>query len=255
MDARKPDCTINENTNAKGTLKSKGDIEIRGRMDGGIESEGRVTIAAAGVMTGTVTAEETVMEGLMEGRVEARSLIRAAAGSRINSDLIAPRLSVREGALLNGYCVITPDAAERERERKKLSEKTRQSAPDAVPAGAPPQPSPAPAAANPGPPPSSSVSTETPKNAAGKPPVRKTLSAGFPNADKVGVIGDFNQWDANNPIGMEKKPGGQWTVDLDLSPGRYEYLFVVDGQHRPDPGNPVKSANSFGGENSVLEIS
>jgi len=40
-----------------------------------------------------------------------------------------------------------------------------------------------------------------------------------------------------------------------VNPGRYEYLFVVDGQWLPDPNAKESVANPFGGRNSVLRVS
>ena len=48
---------------------------------------------------------------------------------------------------------------------------------------------------------------------------------------------------------------GRWKGDLKLRPGRYEYLFVVDGQWRPDPNARDSVQNPFGGLNSVFLVS
>lgn len=47
-------------------------------------------------------------------------------------------------------------------------------------------------------------------------------------ARKIILTGCFNDW---NPeaLPMTKASDGQWSVDLNLPPGRYEYKFVVDG--------------------------
>jgi 5'-AMP-activated protein kinase regulatory beta subunit len=47
---------------------------------------------------------------------------------------------------------------------------------------------------------------------------------------------------------------GRWVKELVLPPGRYEYLFVVDGRWQPDPGSAERVANPFGGENGVLVV-
>ncbi|MBI3875935.1 MAG: glycoside hydrolase family 13, partial [Verrucomicrobia bacterium] len=39
-----------------------------------------------------------------------------------------------------------------------------------------------------------------------------------------------------------------------LAPGRYEYLFVVDGRWLSDPGADEAVPNRFGGWNSVREV-
>ena len=39
-----------------------------------------------------------------------------------------------------------------------------------------------------------------------------------------------------------------------LGPGRYEYLFFVDGEWLPDPEAKEYAPNPYGGFNSLLEI-
>jgi cytoskeletal protein CcmA (bactofilin family) len=82
-----------------------------------------------------------------------------------------------------------------------------------------------------------------------------TISIPLPKAKQVSVIGSFNNWNRNKPIPMTRWDDQNWTVNLTLTAGTYEYLIVVDGKEQPDPTNPEKTKNSFGGENSVLTIS
>ena len=43
------------------------------------------------------------------------------------------------------------------------------------------------------------------------------------------MAGDFNGWDpARTPL--QEAASGSWTVTIPLEPGRYKYMFVVDGQ-------------------------
>ncbi len=97
------------------------------------------------------------------------------------------------------------------------------------------------------------VKTEAAKPA---PAARKRILLELINADakSVCVAGTFNEW---NP---QKTPlsavgGGRWAGDLPVKAGRYEYLFVVDGQWLPDPNAKESVENPFGGKNSVLEVS
>jgi 1,4-alpha-glucan branching enzyme len=87
---------------------------------------------------------------------------------------------------------------------------------------------------------------------------RKTIqstefSLTAPDAKEVFVAGDFNNWNASEHA-MRKFKDGKYTKMLKLKPGRYEYQFIVDGQWRTDPANPNRQSNSFGSENSVIEI-
>ncbi len=71
-----------------------------------------------------------------------------------------------------------------------------------------------------------------------------------PEALKVCVAGDFNNWDTNsNPMKKDKK--GLWRTTLSLGPGKYEYRFLVDGNWENDPSCCDCVPNEFGTMNCV----
>lgn len=54
-----------------------------------------------------------------------------------------------------------------------------------------------------------------------------------PKAAAVELVGDFNGWKSGSlPL---TRQDGAWEVLVPLPPGRYRYLFLVDGQQEPDP--------------------
>ncbi len=75
-----------------------------------------------------------------------------------------------------------------------------------------------------------------------------------PNAKHVYVAGSFNDWKPERAP-LSATGDGRWVGNLEVKPGRYEYLFVVDGQWLPDPNAKETVQNPFGGRNSVLTVS
>jgi hypothetical protein len=75
-----------------------------------------------------------------------------------------------------------------------------------------------------------------------------------PGATSVQVAGDFNGWNpALTPLAQVSS--GAWSVTLTLDPGRYEYMFVVDGQQWiADPFAAEQNDDGFGSRNAVLEV-
>lgn len=75
-----------------------------------------------------------------------------------------------------------------------------------------------------------------------------------PGAHSVSVAGDFNGWNpAHTPL--ERSEGGMWTATIPLKPGRYQYMFVVDGkQWIADPLAPEEETDGFGAQNAVLDV-
>lgn len=72
----------------------------------------------------------------------------------------------------------------------------------------------------------------------------------------IAVVGDFNDWDPTRNLLTDENNDGIWTVTLKLEPGRYEYMFILDGQKWvPDPSAYRYVSDGFGNKNAVLEIS
>ena len=84
-------------------------------------------------------------------------------------------------------------------------------------------------------------------------PTRVALDFVKPEAKSVCVAGSFNGWKPDSTP-LAKQGNGHWVGDLNVGPGRYEYLFVVDGQWLPDPNAKEAVQNPFGGKNSVLLV-
>ena len=75
-----------------------------------------------------------------------------------------------------------------------------------------------------------------------------------PGAGTVAVAGDFNGWDpARTPL--LRADNGMWTTTIKLRPGRYQYMFVVDGKDwQTDPLASEVSQDGFGQQNAVLDV-
>ncbi|MHB8844756.1 MAG: hypothetical protein ACYC7L_08390 [Nitrospirota bacterium] len=82
--------------------------------------------------------------------------------------------------------------------------------------------------------------------------VRLTFVA--PAAQQVSVAGDFNKWRTDSHI-MQRR-NGMWTIDIPLKPGRYAYMFIVDGEHWiTDPHAESYRDDGFGYQNAVMRVS
>jgi 1,4-alpha-glucan branching enzyme len=71
-----------------------------------------------------------------------------------------------------------------------------------------------------------------------------------PDAQKVYLAGDFNNWDSKTNL-MKKDKKGVWKAAVSLKPGRYEYRFLVDGTWENDPACWDCVPNEFGSKNCV----
>jgi hypothetical protein len=75
-----------------------------------------------------------------------------------------------------------------------------------------------------------------------------------PEAKSVSVVGDFNDWNAK-ATPLSSASGNMWSVEIPLTPGRYNYIFMVDGTRLvPDPAAPRAPVDAFGQPNSVITV-
>ena len=95
-----------------------------------------------------------------------------------------------------------------------------------------------------------------PKTAKGATDYRMvTLCCRAPTAQSVFVAGTFNDW-RPEATPMIRGADGEWTAALHISPGRYEFKFVVDGQWCRDDANLECECvpNPLGTMNRVLDV-
>ena len=85
--------------------------------------------------------------------------------------------------------------------------------------------------------------------------VQFSLRIGDSKAHTVAIAGDFNGWSPQANILEDPEGDGIWTATLDLEPGRYEYMFVLDGEKWFSDPNALRYVkDGFGNKNAILEI-
>ena len=75
---------------------------------------------------------------------------------------------------------------------------------------------------------------------------------GYPNARVVALAGSFNEF--NQSQLLCGKEGDGWVCRIDLTPGKYTYKFVIDGDWILDPDNTSSESDERGFENSVIVV-
>jgi len=80
-----------------------------------------------------------------------------------------------------------------------------------------------------------------------------TFSLSAPEAKKVYLAGDFNNWKLDNSSCMDQDRG-IWKKRINLASGRYRYRFVIDGNWTEDTNNPAREINPYGSADSLIEV-
>ena len=82
---------------------------------------------------------------------------------------------------------------------------------------------------------------------------RVTMTYEAPEAESVIVTGSFCDWETHSHY-LKKDAQGVWKKRLTLTPGQYEYRFVVDGVWHDDPACNERVPNTFGTKNCMLTV-
>ncbi|MEM7806639.1 MAG: alpha-amylase family glycosyl hydrolase [Planctomycetota bacterium] len=73
----------------------------------------------------------------------------------------------------------------------------------------------------------------------------------------VAVAGDFNGWNAGADVMLDLNSDNIWELTLPMSPGRYGYKFVVDGDRwltDPTDDSELRIDDGYGGQNSGVVV-
>lgn len=85
-----------------GDCDADGAIRVEGTVQGNIRAGKAVVVGKDGVVDGDIFTQDAVIAGTVRGVLRADSRLEVQASSRIEGEVIAARLQLEEGAILNG---------------------------------------------------------------------------------------------------------------------------------------------------------
>jgi cytoskeletal protein CcmA (bactofilin family) len=118
---------IGKSISIKGDVVGDEDTILEGRVEGRVSLRNfHLTIGPNGDIQGEVSAKQVTVVGKIVGNVIATERIEVRETGRIQGDLIAPRLTVAEGAIINGAITMKEGSA---LEKLRPAEKKIEAAP------------------------------------------------------------------------------------------------------------------------------
>jgi cytoskeletal protein CcmA (bactofilin family) len=108
LDTAKMETIIGQDSAFQGAIKSKGYVRVDGKVEGGVSAEG-VIVGETGQVQGDVTAKTVVVAGKVTGNVIAAQGLELQPKGQIIGDIRAAQISIAEGALFEGNCVMAAD--------------------------------------------------------------------------------------------------------------------------------------------------
>lgn len=94
----------------KGELTFEKGLRLHGRIEGKINTQGRLHVAKEAHLQADVEAGSIIIEGDVRGNLTANDRIDMKQSARYQGDLVASRLTVEEGAVFSGHVTVGPDA-------------------------------------------------------------------------------------------------------------------------------------------------
>ena len=94
----------------KGDLSFDSAAKVIGCVEGSINGKGKLLIANGSTCKANVKANEVAIEGFVEGNVEATERVEIRAKGRISGDVVASRMTMGDGASIDGHVRIGFDA-------------------------------------------------------------------------------------------------------------------------------------------------
>jgi len=112
---RRVTSSIGSTVRITGSISSDEDLTIAGWVSGPVTVENhRLVVADGAWVTGEVTAEAIAIAGTVTGHLTAKDLIEIEATGHVKGNVMAPRVSVRDGAVIEGRIdTVDPKPVER----------------------------------------------------------------------------------------------------------------------------------------------
>jgi cytoskeletal protein CcmA (bactofilin family) len=102
---------IGPDASFKGDLSFDKAMRVHGRVEGKIQSSGRLHVAKEAKVIADVDAGSIIIEGEIKGNLVASDRIELKNSARFEGDMRAGKLVVEEGASFNGHVSVGPEAA------------------------------------------------------------------------------------------------------------------------------------------------
>ena len=102
---------IGTGTVVEGTLVTEGSIRIDGTMVGDVVAKADAAIGPLGTLEGKLSARNVSLAGKVSGVIAATEKLILESKSVLRGDIIASKLVVDEGAVFDGHCKMSSEAA------------------------------------------------------------------------------------------------------------------------------------------------
>ena len=95
---------IGAGVEVEGTFASSGNVTVKGRVLGSLETKNDLYVAETASIEAEVKAKNAFIGGEVKGNVVAEEKVKLSNSAKVFGDITCQTLSIEEGAILNGKC-------------------------------------------------------------------------------------------------------------------------------------------------------
>ncbi len=95
---------IDQNTSLNGTIKAMTDIRIDGKVDGKVETTGKVILGKEAKVSGEILCTNAEIEGFFKGKLMVYGILSLKATAIVEGEVLTQKLIVESGASFNAHC-------------------------------------------------------------------------------------------------------------------------------------------------------
>ena len=99
---------LGEDARIEGHLDFGGTLRLDGKLEGTLTGRnGTLIVGEKAILKAAITVKNAVIMGTVTGTVEALEKIELYPPAKIDGDIVAPKVTIEAGAILNGKCLMT----------------------------------------------------------------------------------------------------------------------------------------------------
>ena len=101
--------TLGQQDSLHGRLEIHGDLRVHGTVEGELKVSGDVAVESTANVSASIEGGNVSVRGQVNGNVTARRRLTLGGSGRLNGDVRVGRLTVEDGATLNGNVAMTSE--------------------------------------------------------------------------------------------------------------------------------------------------
>ena len=101
--------TLGPRDSLHGRLDIHGDLKIAGTVEGELKASGDILVDSSANVQASIEGSNVSVRGQVNGNVTARKRLTLGGSGRLNGEVKVSRLTVEDGATLNGNVTMTPE--------------------------------------------------------------------------------------------------------------------------------------------------